>query len=300
MPRSPTTLRPAARVSTPTPASALRLCGAAIGAALLLSGCGAMQWAKERVAAPAPAPQGEVSTGWPQSILPLEDGTAEKTAERIAQSTAPTPAPPPSPQPPATPPETVAVRPMPAPAPAQTTALPTPPAAAGPPAGAPPSAPEESKKRRPAPPPRATALRAENKGSPGATTPRAPAPAAKHDRAAGSKQDAASNAVARASSPPARPASAASAAGDLASGRWAVQVGVFLVPSLAERLRAQVERRLAQPGAGVAADERVTRIVRDEKYSRVVVGSFADKAAAQAAAARVRRTLKQDVVLYQR
>jgi cell division protein FtsN len=101
-----------------------------------------------------------------------------------------------------------------------------------------------------------------------------------------------------ASPAPRAAAAAAAASGDLAAGRWAVQVGVFYGANSAEAVRARVAARLAQ--SGLPAESRATRIVkRDNKYF-VVVGDTADRAAAEALASQVRAALKQDVALFKR
>lgn len=87
--------------------------------------------------------------------------------------------------------------------------------------------------------------------------------------------------------------------GDLAPGRWAVQVGVFFTPNVADSVRAQVEQRLAQAG-DLEPTDRIARIVKRGNYSHVVVGDAADKASAEALAARLRVALKQDVVVFRR
>lgn len=91
---------------------------------------------------------------------------------------------------------------------------------------------------------------------------------------------------------------APAASGDLAPGRWAVQVGVFFVANSAEAVRARVAAQLAQ--SDVPADSRATRVVRRDNKYFVVVGEAADQGAAEALASRVRAALKQDVVLFRR
>lgn len=91
---------------------------------------------------------------------------------------------------------------------------------------------------------------------------------------------------------------APAASGDLAAGRWAVQVGVFYVASSAEAVRARVAAQLAQ--SDVPADSRATRVVRRDNKYFVVVGGAADQGAAEALASRVRAALRQDVVLFRR
>jgi cell division protein FtsN len=91
---------------------------------------------------------------------------------------------------------------------------------------------------------------------------------------------------------------APAAVGDLAPGRWAVQVGVFFGANPAEAVRARVAAQLAQ--SDVPAESRATRVIkRDNKYF-VVVGEAADQRAAEALANRVRAALKQDVALFRR
>lgn len=91
---------------------------------------------------------------------------------------------------------------------------------------------------------------------------------------------------------------APAASGDLAPGRWAVQVGVFYVANSAEAVRARVAAQLAQ--SDLPADGRATRVVRRDNKYFVVVGEAADQGAAEALASRVRAALKQDVVLFRR
>lgn len=153
----------------------------------------------------------------------------------------------------------------------------------------------------PAPPP---ATRAIAEGAPQQTAPLAPPPAR---AAAAPTQPAPAPAApvvqpspAPVAVPPApRVALAAPAAsGDLAAGRWAVQVGVFYVANSAEAVRARVAAQLAQ--SDIPADSRATRVVRRDNKYFVVVGEAADQGAAEALASRVRAALKQDVVLFRR
>jgi cell division protein FtsN len=90
---------------------------------------------------------------------------------------------------------------------------------------------------------------------------------------------------------------APAASGDLAPGRWAVQVGVFFVANSAEAVRARVAAQLAQ--SDIPAD-RATRVVRRDNRYFVVVGDAADQGSAQALANQVRAALRQDVVLFRR
>jgi cell division protein FtsN len=96
---------------------------------------------------------------------------------------------------------------------------------------------------------------------------------------------------------PSAPAPAAKAAGDLAPGRYAVQVAVFMTPAFAETRRSRLVGQL-QANAMPEAD--ATRVVaRDDRYF-VVVGDVADRAQAEALAARLRAALRQDVVVFRR
>jgi rare lipoprotein A len=102
-------------------------------------------------------------------------------------------------------------------------------------------------------------------------------------------------------SPPAPPAAAAAPAtraapAASAGGRWWVQVAAFAVESVAQSVRARVAEQLAQG----AADLPAPRVERRGNRSYVVVGAFDDRAAAEAAAERMRRALRQDVVVERR
>jgi outer membrane biosynthesis protein TonB len=93
-------------------------------------------------------------------------------------------------------------------------------------------------------------------------------------------------------------AAPAAAAGDLARGRWAVEVGEFFVASVAESIRARVAQQLA--AAGVAAQDSVTRVIKRGNRFAVAIGDVADRAAATALAQRLRPVLRQDLVPFQR
>jgi outer membrane biosynthesis protein TonB len=91
---------------------------------------------------------------------------------------------------------------------------------------------------------------------------------------------------------------APAAGGDLAPGRWAVQVGVFYGANSAEAVRARVAARLAQ--SDLDPESRITRVIKRDNRYFVVVGEAADQRAAEALANRVRVALKQDVALFRR
>ena len=86
---------------------------------------------------------------------------------------------------------------------------------------------------------------------------------------------------------------------DLARGRYAVQVGVFLVAANAETIRARVATQLAADNSLDPA-ERVVRSVKKGDRTYVVVGDARDRAAAESLAQRVRAALRQDVAIFQR
>lgn len=79
-------------------------------------------------------------------------------------------------------------------------------------------------------------------------------------------------------------------------GRWWVQIAAFAVDSVAQSVRTRVAEQLAQG----AADLPAPRVERRGNRSFVLVGDFDDRAAAEAAAERVRRALRQDVVVERR
>jgi hypothetical protein len=91
---------------------------------------------------------------------------------------------------------------------------------------------------------------------------------------------------------------APAAGGDLAPGRWAVQVGVFYGANSAEAVRARVAARLGQ--SDLDPESRITRVIKRDNRYFVVVGEAADQRAAEALANRVRVALKQDVALFRR
>ena len=97
---------------------------------------------------------------------------------------------------------------------------------------------------------------------------------------------------------PPRAAPAAPATG-IREGRYAVQVGVFLVAANAETIRARVAAQLADEPS-LADGERVVRSVKKGERTHVVVGDVADRRAAEALAARLRTVLRQDVAVFQR
>ena len=87
--------------------------------------------------------------------------------------------------------------------------------------------------------------------------------------------------------------------GAMRQGRYGVQVGVFLVASNAETIRARVASQLAGESTLDEAD-RVVRSVKKGERTHVVVGDVADRRAAEELAARLRNVLRQDVVVFQR
>lgn len=97
----------------------------------------------------------------------------------------------------------------------------------------------------------------------------------------------------QASAPATRPASAAS--------NWSVQLGAFAVTANAEALRDRVALLLSAPEAnGLPAAARVPWVQNDGKLSRVLIGSLADRATAQAWAQQLERFLIRQTVLYSR
>jgi rare lipoprotein A len=173
-------------------------------------------------------------------------------------------------------PEMIAKLPAPAaPAPAPAPEPPRPVAEVPAPAPAPaPAAPTPL----PAPPPPAPVAAPTPAPAPVAAAP-APAPAA----------------VTAAPAPRAVPAQPAAA-----GGRWSVQIAAFAVDAVAQSVRARVAEQLAQGAADLAAPDRTPRVERRGNRSYVLVGDFDDRAAAEAVAERVRRVLRQDVVVERR
>lgn len=95
---------------------------------------------------------------------------------------------------------------------------------------------------------------------------------------------------------PAKPAESAVAKAPAtagAPGGWAVQFGAFAVPAHASALREQLAPRLAALAAPVAgADAQSLRIETTGKLQRVLLGHFADRKSAQAAATQLARLLE--------
>jgi rare lipoprotein A len=191
----------------------------------------------------------------------------ERLTPQMIAKMAPPAAAPASPAPPPTvaaePPRPAAEVPPPAPAPAPAVATPLPAIPAAPAqAAAPPPAPA-APVAAPPPPPAAPVAAAAPRAAP------APAPAPR----------------------PTAPAQAAAA-----GGRWAVQVSAFAVDSVAQSVRARVADQLRQS----ASDLPAPRVERRGNRSVVLVGDFDDRTAAEAAAERMRRALRQDVLVERR
>lgn len=91
----------------------------------------------------------------------------------------------------------------------------------------------------------------------------------------------------------------AAPAADMRQGRYAVQVGVFLVAANAESIRTHVAAQLAADPS-LAPGEKIVRNVKKGERTHVVVGDVADRRAADDLAARLRTVLRQDVVVFQR
>ena len=98
---------------------------------------------------------------------------------------------------------------------------------------------------------------------------------------------------------PAPRAAPAAPASGIREGRYAVQVGVFLVAANAETIRTRVAAQLADEPS-LADGERVVRSVKKGERTHVVVGDVADRRAAETLAVRLRTVLRQDVAVFQR
>jgi hypothetical protein len=177
--------------------------------------------------------------------------------------------------------ETVAAAPAPTPAPvaARAAAPAAAPAVVAPAAPAVPAAPS-------APPPAATRPAVPVAEAPRATAPTRAAPPAAAPAAASPAAGAASSS-----------GQALKAAGDLAPGRFAVQVAVFMTGAFAETRRTRLVEQLL---ANAMPEADATRVVaRDDRYF-VLVGDLADRSQAEALAARLRSALRQDVAIFRR
>ncbi|HYA66558.1 MAG TPA: septal ring lytic transglycosylase RlpA family protein [Burkholderiaceae bacterium] len=96
------------------------------------------------------------------------------------------------------------------------------------------------------------------------------------------------------SSTPTVPASGASA-------NWSVQLGAFAVSANAEALRDRIALLLSAPEAdGLPAGARAPWVQYDGRLSRVLIGSLADRATAQAWAQQLGQFLVRQTVLYAR
>jgi rare lipoprotein A len=82
-------------------------------------------------------------------------------------------------------------------------------------------------------------------------------------------------------------------------GAWAVQLGAFEVAAHAESLRESAAARLARSDDPDAAPH-TARVERDGRLFRVLVGSLADRAAAQRLADRLERLLGRETALFVR
>ena len=95
----------------------------------------------------------------------------------------------------------------------------------------------------------------------------------------------------------AAPAQPPKAAGDLAPGRYAVQVAVFMTAAFAETRRSRLVEQLL---ANAMPEADATRVVARDDRHFVLVGDLADRGQAEALAARLRSALRQDVVIFRR
>ena len=86
---------------------------------------------------------------------------------------------------------------------------------------------------------------------------------------------------------------------ELAKGRYAIQVGVFLVAENAETIRTRIEGKLAADPS-LKASDKIVRSLKKGGRTYVLVGDMADSHAAEFLAARLRLLLNQDVVVFQR
>lgn len=87
---------------------------------------------------------------------------------------------------------------------------------------------------------------------------------------------------------------------ELAPGRYAVQIAAFAVNANAEATRDRINSRLAAAGDQLQPSERVAQVMRIRDRSYVLVGDSADRAGAEALAARLRQVLNQDVAVMRR
>lgn len=248
--------------------------------AVLLSGCASVDWVRTRFVeprpvttvpppvttapAPAPAPATPLpAAAPPAAALPPASQRGLQPVRRRAEAAAPA----------AAVAEAAPIAPAIAAAPPAPPAAPTPnravPAAAAPPPAAP-AAPAAA----PAPAPSA----------PKAGAPAAPAAAPR----------------ATAQPPAARPLTAPvppRAEADLAPGRFAVQVAAFMTPASAEAQRNRIVTRLR---AAARPEADATRVLKVGGRYFVLVGDFAERAQAEAAAEQLRATLRQDLLIFRR
>lgn len=100
-----------------------------------------------------------------------------------------------------------------------------------------------------------------------------------------------------AAQPPAASAGAAAAA-TAASGRWAVQLGVFAGAENAQALLTRLQTELAKPQAQELSADLLPRIERDGGLHRVLLGALPERDAATALAVRIAALLGGDVATY--
>jgi rare lipoprotein A len=92
-----------------------------------------------------------------------------------------------------------------------------------------------------------------------------------------------------------------SAATPTTGGRWSVQVGAFAQAANAAALRERIAVLFEQsPEPDLASPERMPRVEQDGAVHRVLIGSFAERGAAQQFATRIERLLARETVLYAR
>lgn len=87
----------------------------------------------------------------------------------------------------------------------------------------------------------------------------------------------------------------------VAAAPWSVQFGAFAQEQNAQALRDTLTELLAGPkGDALPTAQRHPRIAFDGRLHRVLLGGFADRAAAQAAAVNLKERLSREAVLYKR
>ncbi len=84
---------------------------------------------------------------------------------------------------------------------------------------------------------------------------------------------------------------------DMQPGHFAVQVAAFMTPASAEAQRSRTATLMRASSMPEADSARVLKV--DNRY-HVLVGDYAERAQAEALAATLRGTLRQDLVIFRR